>query len=453
MSQTTKEIRPQQGPQEQFLSSSADIVFYGGAAGGGKTWALLLEPLRHIKTVDGFGGIIFRRESVQITNEGGLWDESETLYPLLGAQPRQHSSEWKFPPYGNRVSFRHMQYDKDRQKYQGAQIPYMAWDELTHFSRKQFLYMLSRSRSTCGVSPYVRAGYNPVPPGDPIGGWIHEFVEWYLDDNLEYPDPTKTGVIRYFVVINDTVEWGDSREEIESRYPGSFPLSFTFIPAYVTDNKILLDADPSYIAKLSALGTADQERLLKANHKIEDQIGGMFKREYFSIVDAVPDGAQYVRYWDKAGTKDDGDSTAGLLMAKHGNDIYIVDYIDGQWEAPEREQIIRQTAATDRATYGFITTGHEQEPGSGGKESAQHTARVTLSGYSSFADKVTGDKVARAEPMASHGRDSGIKMVQSEWNRRLIDMFCRFPAKPRDGVDAGSGSFNYLAEGDTQLLW
>lgn len=173
--------------------------------------------------------------------------------------------------------------------------------------------------------------------------------------------------------------------------------------------------------------------------------GGMFKREYFSIVDSVPKGAQYVRYWDKAGTKDAGDYTAGLLMAKHGNDIYIVDYIDGQWEAPEREQIIRQTAATDRATYGYITTGHEQEPGSGGKESAQHTARVTLAGFASFADKVTGDKVSRAEPMASHARDSGIKMVQSEWNRRLIDMFCRFPAKPRDGVDAGSGAFNRIA--------
>lgn len=444
MSQTITEIRPQPGPQEQFLSSSADIVFYGGAAGGGKTWALLLEPLRHIKTIDGFGGIIFRRESVQITNEGGLWDESETLYEALGAHPRQHANEWIFPPYGNRISFRHMQYDKDRTKYQGAQLAYMAWDELTHFTRKQFLYMLSRSRSTCGISPYIRAGYNPVPSGDPVGGWIHEFIEWYLDENLEYPDPLKAGIIRYFVVINDVIEWADGKQEIENRFPGSFPLSFTFIPAYVTDNKILLEADPSYIAKLSALGSADQERLLKANHKIEDKIGGMFKREYFEIVPAVPSGAQFVRYWDKAGTKDDGDHTAGILLAKANDTYYIVDYISGQWEAGEREGVIRQTAISDHQTYGSVTIGHEQEPGSGGKESAQNTTRVTLAGFSSFADKVTGDKITRAEPMASQAIANNVKMVDAHWNRSLIDMFCRFPSKPRDGVDAASGAFNKL---------
>lgn len=79
-------IKPQPGAQERFLSSHADIAIYGGAAGGGKSFALLLEPLRHIGNND-FGGVIFRRTSPQITNEGALWDEAGKLYPLVGGEP------------------------------------------------------------------------------------------------------------------------------------------------------------------------------------------------------------------------------------------------------------------------------------------------------------------------------------------------------------------------------
>ena len=73
------EIRPQPGPQTQFLSSPADIAIYGGGAGGGKTWALLMEPLWHSANPD-FGAVFFRRTTVQIRNEGGLWGESVKLY-------------------------------------------------------------------------------------------------------------------------------------------------------------------------------------------------------------------------------------------------------------------------------------------------------------------------------------------------------------------------------------
>ena len=76
-------IGPQPGPQERFLASSSDIAIYGGSAGGGKTWALLMEPLRHVHNPD-FGAVFFRRSTVQIRNEGGLWDESAKLYPSAG---------------------------------------------------------------------------------------------------------------------------------------------------------------------------------------------------------------------------------------------------------------------------------------------------------------------------------------------------------------------------------
>ena len=79
---------PQPGPQETFLASDADIVIFGGAAGGGKTWALLRQPLKHVGNSQ-FGGVVFRRTSPQIRNQGGLWDESVTLYPPQNAEPRQ----------------------------------------------------------------------------------------------------------------------------------------------------------------------------------------------------------------------------------------------------------------------------------------------------------------------------------------------------------------------------
>ena len=108
------DIAPQAGPQTAFFETPADIAFYGGAAGGGKSWALIIEPLRHLTTVDGFGGVIFRRTSPQITNEGGLWDESQKIYSLCGATPREHVHDWAFPPFGNTISFRHLQHEKNK---------------------------------------------------------------------------------------------------------------------------------------------------------------------------------------------------------------------------------------------------------------------------------------------------------------------------------------------------
>ena len=100
-------LAPQPGPQEMFLSTSADIALYGGSAGGGKTFALLLEPLRHINT-PGFGAVILRRDSTQIRKEGGPWDESMKIYPLVGGKPTESTLKWEFPS-GTKLKFAHLQ--------------------------------------------------------------------------------------------------------------------------------------------------------------------------------------------------------------------------------------------------------------------------------------------------------------------------------------------------------
>jgi hypothetical protein len=87
MTENGVEVRPQPGPQEQFLRTNADIAIYGGAAGGGKTWALLLEGMRH-RAVPDYTAVLFRRTYPQVMAPGGMWDEAAKLYSLLGASGR-----------------------------------------------------------------------------------------------------------------------------------------------------------------------------------------------------------------------------------------------------------------------------------------------------------------------------------------------------------------------------
>ena len=111
-----KEIRPQEGPQEAFLSTSADICIYGGAAGGGKTYGMLLDALRYTN-IKGFGAVFFRKNNNQIFSEGGLWDSSLDLYSQIpNVIPAVGLSQWKFKDAKNRivskVSFKHIERDQ-----------------------------------------------------------------------------------------------------------------------------------------------------------------------------------------------------------------------------------------------------------------------------------------------------------------------------------------------------
>ena len=168
------EIKPQPGKQEEFIKTRADIAVYGGGAGGGKTWALLLDPLRNVRN-PAFAGVVFRRTYPQIKNEGGLWDESFSLYQLLGAKPKETNVEWTFPS-GATIRFAHMALERNKYDWQGSQIPFIAFDELTHFTESQFFYMLSRSRSMSGVNPYLRATCNPD-----AGSWVKKFLAPWVD--------------------------------------------------------------------------------------------------------------------------------------------------------------------------------------------------------------------------------------------------------------------------------
>jgi predicted phage terminase large subunit-like protein len=430
------EIRPQPGPQERFLASPADIVVYGGQAGGGKTWGLLLEPVRHLGVRD-FSAVIFRQTSPQIRNPGGLWDASMKLYPYAGGQAREYALEWTFQG-GAKVKFAHLQHETDKLDWQGAEVTFIGFDELTHFSESQFYYMLSRNRSTCGVRPYVRATTNPD-----ADSWVASFIAWWIDPADGYPIPDRAGVLRWCVRVNDTVVWADSPEEIAAQYPDLAPKSVTFIPASVHDNRKLLEADPGYLANLMALPLVERERLLGGNWKIRAAAGLVFNRAWFEIVDAAPSEARRVRYWDRAATAGGGDWTVGVRIAVKDGLYYVEDVVRGQWGSGERERIIRQVAEDDgKAVRIYI----EQEPGSSGVDSVR-TSIMGLGGYAVEADKVTGDKITRANPLAAQAQAGNVKLVRGPWNESYVRELHAFPTKgvPDDQVDASSGAFTKLA--------
>lgn len=448
MAQERIELGPQPGPQEKFLSSTADITIYGGAAGGGKTYGMLLETLRHCHN-EKMGAVIFRRIYPQIRNEGGLWDESLKLYPIFGAMPHESRTEWLFPS-GYKVKFSHMQHEKDRINWQGAQIPLIGFDELTQFTEKQFWYLVGRNRSVSGIPAYVRATCNPDPKS-----FVAKLIAWWIDED-GWPIEERSGVIRYFIRIDDKLIWADNPKTLTKKYTTKerkiIPLSLTFIPAKLTDNQILMKMDPAYQAKLDSLPYVERMRLKEGNWKVEPAAGLYFNRERIEIVDALPlMKSQTVRFWDRAATEktetNSPDWTVGLKLGRDEDDqYYVIDIRRFQGSPLKVEKALKATATQDSIN---VKVGLEQEPGASGKAEIAYLIR-RLSGFSVTAYPAQKDKVTRAGPVSSQAEAGNIKLLRGPWNEDFLSELDNFPEGEHDDqVDALSGAFHMITQDST----
>lgn len=451
-------LKPQQGPQETFLSTSADIAIYGGAAGGGKTYALLLEAVRHTGNPK-FGAVIFRRQSIQITQEGGLWDSSYEVYggikgTVPKTSPRYH---WKFRT-GARVGFAHIDGDRDLEKWQGSQIVLIGFDELTHFTKKQFFYMMSRNRSASGIDPYIRATCNPD-----ADSWVADFISWWIDQDTGYPIQERSGVIRYMVHMNDVISWFDTEDEgidfakqsgLDEFKAKKSVKSVTFIASTLQDNKILMENDPGYLANLLALTEVEKERLLNGNWKIKPSAGAFFKRTQIGdILTTIPnDIVAICRGWDLAATDEDENKeaayTAGVLIAKRACGRFLVlDVVNRQLKAGEVRKLIMTTTKADNAKYRKYCTVRQrlpQDPGQAGKEQAESYIEM-LAGYSVVTRPESGSKESRAEPMAAQWQQGFFDVMEGEWNEAYFNQLESFPeSKFKDMVDGGSSAFGEI---------
>lgn len=451
-------IAPQKGAQERFLASSAQICIYGGAAGGGKTCGMLIDALRW-KDVPDYGAVFFRKNFNQIFSQGGLWDESMKLYHgVKNAYPQRGWGRWVFrDDRGHeiaKINFAHIERDQEVHKWQGSQICGIYFDELTHFSERIFFYMLSRNRSTCGVTPYVRASTNPD-----ADSWVAKFIDWWIDPESGYPIKERSGVIRWMIRREEQLYWADTKQELIEQFrlttPEELdePKSVTFIASTVYDNKILLRANPAYLANLKALPVVERERLLNGNWKIKPAAGLYFKRSQVRKILAQPplDVVVWARAWDLAATSEDEGGepayTAGVLMGKRRDGTFVVaDVINMRLSANDVRQLIRHTAEIDNAKYKMVRIRLPKDPGQAGKAQAQSFVKF-LSGFAVKAVAETGSKEARAEPVAAQWQAGNFDVVYGPWNDMYFDQLESFPmSKFKDMVDATSAAFQELDE-------
>lgn len=433
-----KIIAPQPGKQSDFCSSLADIVIYGGAAYGGKTVGLLIEAARNIGD-ERYTGVVFRRKYTEIVAGGGLWDTSTEMYQPLNGRGIRGTTEWTWPN-GARIKFTHLNQELNIYDHQGSAYVFLGFDELTHFTKNQFFYLLTRNRppAGCVLRPYCRATTNPEP------GWVADLIQWWWNPETGYAIPERSGKIRYFTVIENDVIWVPPTWRGAG---GEKPKSLTFIASTMADNPIGLAADPMYASNLEAQDKVTRERLKHGNWLITYS-GGMFDPTWFEIVDEVPPGMRLVRYWDFAASevseelKNDPDWTAGALCGISKGTLYILDVRAFRETPGSSEKIIRTVAEQD---------GHEVEPwweeekGSSGKYTSEYLKKV-FEGFESHPDPVSGSKVERARPWAAWAEFKRVKLLRGEWNRRFLGRVGKFPDGKRDEIDAVSGAFKALVD-------
>ena len=212
-------------------------ALYGGAAGGGKSDALVIEALRQVH-IPYYKGLILRKTYPQLSE---LIDKSLNYYPRAYPAARYNASAhtWTFPS-GAKIIFGSMQYTKDRTRYQGQAYDFIAFDELTHFTYEEYSYLFSRNRPNGpGTRVYIRSTANPGGVGH---GWVKERF-------VTAAPPMTT--------IWEDVAWKDpSGKEHRERQ------NRIFVPASVYDNEALMQYDPDYVRRLASMPEAERNALL-----------------------------------------------------------------------------------------------------------------------------------------------------------------------------------------------
>lgn len=404
--------------QEVFLRLAAKEGFYGGAAGGGKSWGLLAAALQYAD-VPGYAAILFRRTFPELTQPGGLIPKSEEWLGGTNAIWNGNDHQWTFPS-GATLTFGHMQHDKDRFNYKSGEYQFVGFDEVTSFTEVQYIYLRSRLRRLSSPQPNTQ----PTPDG-----WTVDRVP------LRIRAASNPGGVGH--------EWARTRfVDKHTRHPG-----VAFLPARLSDNPYL-DQD-TYIENLMELSELDRRRLLEGDWEVAEA-GGIFQRAWFGLLESTPSPGAFrnVRYWDLAGTEPspanpDPDYTVGLRYlydqtAKLG---VVFDIARFRASSGTVEQAILRAAHEDgRATTIVI----EQEPGSSGKAVVEHYQRL-LDGYEVRGHRVTGDKATRARPVAAAAEQGRVQCVRAAWLPSFLAELEAFDyGEHDDQVDALSGAHEYV---------
>ena len=451
-------VRPIPGKQEEFITSDADITFFVGGSGTGKTEAMVMDQLQHIHD-SGYESITFRRTTKSLTGAGGIFNKAGRVYERLGAEKRIKDLMYRWPS-GATCRYSHLEHGLATAEANHAGLEYsrIYYDELHTFDRESFMFMLSRLRSNADVDAAVKATMNPTPK-ESIGGWIHEFLEGFYIDDYGYPIEENSGKKRYFITDDDgSLVWGNSAEELQARYGyDCAPMSFTCITSCIIDNPVVMTLQPRYLPALKNMERVARERLLYCCWNVSPKGGGYFQREWVEFVDRkdVPKLVKMIRAYDlaasiKSEVNTDPDSTANTLMGL-GEDGYL--YILDANEALERPagvmKMIRDTAEFDGRN---VVIGLPQDVGQAGIIAFEHYAKpLILSGYKVKKFKTRKGKLERFSGFSNAAENGMVRIVRGSWNDKYINQLENFdPERKRqhdDFVDATSDAYNWLTSG------
>lgn len=387
--------------QLAFLLLETEEAFFGGAGGGGKSSALLMAALQYVDT-PGYAALLLRRTFADLAQPGALMSRAQEWLSGTQARWRDENKTWRFPS-GATLTFGYLETEADKYRYQGLQLQYIGWDELTQFSESQYRYLFGWLRRLEGadVPLRVRAASNP-------GGLGHDWVKQrFITEGMAEGRP--------------------------------------FIPAKYGDNPHL--DQQAYAHSLAQLDPITRRQIMDGDWTARAG-GSKFRREWFEVVDIAPADCRWARYWDLAATEpkrgSDPDWTAGckLGLTKAGT-LYIADLRRMRGTPQAVEALIKQTAALDGKA---VPIHMEQEPGASGVNTIAYYRRV-LMGWPFYGERATGSKEERANPVSSQAEAGNIKLVRGPWIGAFLDEIEAFPGgSHEDQVDALSGAFAVLTK-------
>ena len=393
--------------QKVFLRTYSLEALFGGAAGGGKSSALLMAALQYID-VPQYSAILFRRTYADLALPGAIMDRFQAWTgPEEEVRWNANTYTATFPS-GARISFGYLNNSQDYLRYKGAEFQFIGMDEVTEIREADYRYLFSRLRR-------------------PASG------------------PLAKVPLRMRCASNPAPNWVRQRFIIEGQSEGRI-----FVPSYLQDNPGI-DAD-SYRQSLQALDPVERKRLEEGDWW-STTLGSMFDRESVVLLDQneIPEltsMARAVRFWDLAATEPsssnpDPDWTVGTLMMFDQGIAYVLDIKRARVKGEKVEQLIAQTAYEDG--HG-VPIRMEQEPGSSGKALVDQYARYIVPGYDFVGMSSTGAKVTRARPFAAALAHGNVRAVRGPWLTDWLDELSSFPeaGDHDDQVDSATGAFTHL---------
>ena len=397
-------------------------VLYGGAAGGGKSFGVLMAAAQYVD-LPNYKALILRRNYKQLAMPDGLMDISFKWWRGTDARWDAQNYTWHFPG-GGTITFGYLEHDRDEERYQGPSFHFVAFDELTQFPKEaQYTYLYSRQRRIEGsdIPIRMRATANP-------GGIGHTWVK----NRFSLPGGDAQNQNRMFVASRLEDNPHLDKEESEAALLELSPLTY---------------------------------RQLRGGDWSAGAFGGKFDPAWFQVVDRAPHRdaiSQMVRFWDMAATEPndadpDPDWTAGLKIArtKLGKvdsmipDFYILDVARDRKDPGATEEFVAAVATLDGLS---VPQWFEQERGSAGKSLISHYRRNVLKGHKVRRLWTTGSKGTRASMPAGKARDGRFYIVNGPYVDAFLDETGVFTGEPGgahdDQVDALSGGFEALRRED-----